>query len=386
LRRAVFGAGLTVAAGVTAVAVLAATAGGGAGPAASSNGKTGKTVTGLSARQILLTAAVSAARQPATGRYWRVEDVTGDINVAGPNDHPYTIEQRWAPMATWDARSPRERTWTFPATGYRSVLPTAGAAAPWRADGSHRLPSQGGRQQAWWQTGGAVGYLDNGNLTFTQFQRLPSSPAKLAAVVRTAAEQQVRASAVKSERVSPGPELASDMFNSYDQLLKLDPITPQVRAGVFTDLARLPGVRSIGQVTDPLGRTGYGIALAPGQQTQNGQETDEQVLVIAPGSGLLLADEMVVVARPHGRPAPASGAVPGLKSCPPAYRINKGPGYACLQQVSGQTMLVIPGPVADLAVGQVESYDAVISAGWTDVSPQLPPRDQQFSVTKDGKG
>jgi hypothetical protein len=76
-------------------------------------------------------------------------------------------------------------------------------------------------------------------------------------------------------------------------------------------------VRSIGQVTDPLGRTGYGIALAPGQQVQNGQETDEQVLVIAPGSGLLLADEMVVVAWPHGRPAPANGAVPGLKSCLP---------------------------------------------------------------------
>jgi hypothetical protein len=48
-------------------------------------------------------------------------------------------------------------------------------------------------------------------------------------------------------------------------------------------------------------------------------------------------------------------------------------------------MLVIPGPVADLAVGQVESYDAVISAGWTD-APPASPRDQQFSVAKDGKG
>ena len=85
------------------------------------------------------------------------------------------------------------------------------------------------------------------------------------------------------------------MFGVYDQLLKLDPITPQVRAAVFTDLARLPGVRSIGQVTDPLGRTGYGIALGPGpagqEATRDGVSecglrpcaTNRSILV-APGS------------------------------------------------------------------------------------------------------
>jgi len=44
------------------------------------------------------------------------------------------------------------------------------------------------------------------------------------------------------------------------------------------------------------------------------------------------------------------------------------------------------GPRLALAPGQVEGFDAVVSAGWTNASPRLPPLLQQFSVVADGKG
>jgi hypothetical protein len=410
LRPAVAGAGVALASGVTAVAVLAATGGLAAGGPAATGGPAGSgpghaaapaPAPAPSAREILLTAAAGAARQPATGRYWRVALVSGSVIAAGPNAHPYAVEQRWSPEVTWDARSPHERTWTFPAKGYRSAPATAGAAAAWRSGGSARLPSSRGAQQAWWQTGGAVGYLGNGNLTSAQFRRLPSRPGALAAVVRTAAEQQVSPSTppgAKSWREARLPSLREDMFGVYTQLLKLDPIAPAVRAAVFRDLAGLPGVRSIGKVTDPLGRAGYGIEQAQG----GGAQPTEEVLVIAPGSGLLLADEFDTGHPSPPVPLAPSGALPGLARCPKgtATALYK-PGHQFCKLSAAQArqlpasdgadpekgnVLVGTGPIVQLAPGQVQSYDAIVSAGWTNASPALPPHSQRFSVTRDGKG
>jgi hypothetical protein len=195
-------------------------------------------------------------------------------------------------------------------------------------------------------------------------------------------------------------QLAQAMFGVYDQLLKLDPISPAVRAAVFRDLARLPGVRSIGKVVDPLGRTGYGIAQggAPG--------SSEEVLVIAPGTGLLLSDEYVTVSSAHQAPLPSSGALPGLARCPKGVQTVKhmarqGGGHVVCMMTAAQAkhlpagdgtvvnngqVLVGTGPVLQLAPGQLQYYDAIVSAGWTNTSPPLPPRAQQFSVAKDGKG
>jgi hypothetical protein len=400
--RAALATGLTLAAAGAAAAVFVAGSGPGAAPAPiSRTPKTGSTpsVT-LTAQQILFTAAVSAAQQPAQGRYWKVTDISGSVMAAGPNAHPYAVEQTWSPSVTWDARSPRQRSWTMPASGFTTTPVSAGAAAAWRAGGSPKLPSRHGRQQGWWQTGGTDGYLGNGNLTSAQFQRLPASPARLSAVVKKAAEQQIEPSPnVKAVYWSTaGKEsLAETMFGVYDQLLKLDPITPAVRAAVFRDLARLPGVHSIGKVTDPLGRTGYGIAQSQGP-ADNGAEQTEEVLVIAPGSGLLLADEFVVTSTSYS--APSSGAAPGLGTCPKGTALPKINHPMCKLSAaqakqlpaseglySGHGFLLVgPGPMVELASGQVESFDAIVGARWTNASPALPSPSQRFSVVKDSKG
>jgi hypothetical protein len=323
-----------------------------------------------SARAVLLTAATNAARVPVTGRYWRVVMSSGSVQAAGPNARPFAVMRRWFPSANWDSRSAARQSWTLVPGSWTSRPASAGAAAAWRADGSPPLPRHHGRQQAWWQTGGAVGYLGNGNLTFAQFRALPSAPRRLAAVVRRAARAQ-------------NPHgVREEMFGVYDQLLKWDPISPQVRAAVFRDLAALPGVRSAGRVTDPLGRVGYGIEM-PG----TGSGAERQVLVIAPGTGSLLADEYFTTTAP--RQVPASGARPGLTSCPGGKRpvrqnicgtkMITRHGKKYLEMIALGPRLVLPG-------GSLESYDAVIQAGWTSARPRLPAPSLRFSTATDSRG
>jgi hypothetical protein len=243
------------------------------------------------------------------------------------------------------SRSAARLSWTLPSASWTTRPASAGAAAAWRAEGSPPRPHHHGRQQAWWQSG-AVGYLGNGNLTFAQFRALPSAPARLAAVVRRAARAQGR-SGVRTE-----------MFDIYDQLLKRDPITPQVRAAVFRDLAALPGVRSGGWVTDPLGRAGYGIEM--------------------PGKGTGAEGQV-----------PASGARPGLTSCPhgnkPVRRNVCGTRVITRHGKKYLEMIAL-GPQLILPRGSLESYDAVVRVGWTSAKPRLPAPSQRFSTVADGRG
>ena len=323
-----------------------------------------------SARAVLLTAAVHAARVPVTGRYWRIVLRSGNVHAAGPNAHPYAVLRRWSPAGYWDSRSAARASWTLPSAGWTTRPASAGAVAAWRAAGSRPLPAHRGRQQAWWQAGGAVGYLGNGNLTFAQFRSLPSAPGRLAAVVRRAARAQNKAS------------VPADMFGIYDQLLKWDPIAPRVRAAVFRDLAALPGVRSAGRVTDPLGRAGYGIEM-PG----TGPSTEREILVIAPATGSLLADEFLTITAP--RRLAAGGARPGPTSCPRGTRlVMRGVCRSGVITRHGQKVIdeIQLGPQLALPRGSLVSYDAVVRAGWTSAQPRLPALSQRFSVATDGRG
>lgn len=335
----------------------------------------------LTAREVLMRAATGAAAASGAGRYWRVEVISGGLAAAGPNKRPYAVSQRFSPMVSWDARSPGRRSWTLPSTRSASAPFSAGAAAAWRADGSPPLPRYSSTRQAWWQTGGAVGYFGNANLTFRQFQALPSDTAGLAAAMRRE---------IRAEQVPGGEQTDERMFDICTQLLKLDPITPAVRAAVFRVLATIPGVSLTGKVTDPLGRTGFGITLTAGSGAEPPGAVEE-TLVIAPRTGSVLADESVAAALPDGvTKAPASGAVPGrapkcLAVKPTASKrvficVTSHGSEAYIREGKGfQPQLAVP-------VGTVVSYDAVVAAGWTNAAPELPPVADQFSVATQGKG
>jgi hypothetical protein len=353
----------------------------------------------LTARQVLLRAAATAAAATGTGTYWQVEEVTGSLLGDGSAARVYAVDQRSTPVTSWDASSADRRTWTLPATGDTTTALPGGATQSWQAAGSPKLPSSTGQQQAFWQVGGQVANLGNEPMTFAQLRALPSDSAALATRIRKEIRQE-----------DAEEHLTQDMtirtFQICAQLLKA-PLPAQVRAAVFRVLAALPGVRSTGTMTDPLGRSGYGIALGGGTASGGGfaalNDTVEEVLVISPASGLLVDDELVQTQLPAGVQPASSGAVPGFASCRAILAAAAVKGTTCVP--SGvkpalgtgtvmavtlpdgeQTMVQLGQPLLAVPDGTVVTYDAVVSAGWTDAAPPLPPASEQFNAANHGVG
>jgi hypothetical protein len=345
---------------------------------------------------VLLRAAATAASATGTGTYWRVEEVTGSLLGYGSAAQAYAVDQRSAPVTSWDASSSAQRSWTFPATGDTTTALPGGATKSWQAAGSPKLPSSTGQQQAFWQVGGQVANLGNEPMTFTQLQALPSETAALTWRIRQEIRQEDAAEHVNQD-------LTMRTFQICAQLLKA-PLPAQVRAAVFRVLAALPGVRSSGTMTDPLGHSGYGIVLggAPGTPSPL-NDTVEEVLVISPAAGLLVDDELVQTQLPAGvRPA-SSAAVPGFASCQAIIAALAAKGTSCVpsgvQPAVGtgtvmavtlpdgeQTMVQLGQPLLAVPDGTVVNYDAVVSAGWTDAPPPLPPASEQFNAITHGVG
>ncbi|GAA3241958.1 hypothetical protein GCM10020216_068250 [Nonomuraea helvata] len=91
------------------------------------------------------------------------------------------------------------------------------------------------------------------------------------------------------------------------------PVSPQVRAASYRILADLPGVRSLGELTDPLGRKGQAFT-----RTGEGSEgVATSRIVIDPVSGLPLAKEEYEGADGHRTSYIAVRAI-GPTDAPPA--------------------------------------------------------------------
>jgi hypothetical protein len=358
--RTKLGLGLAVTAGAAAVAVLVATAGNAAPPSATRHGasSTGHPASpgggqpALSPAAVLLLAAANAAKAPSTGRYWHVIMTSRGIDpvakggVIGPPEPTgslYAIDVRGRSQ-TWDALSPRDRSWLI-SQDLGAHPASAADEKAWRRDGAptswrlglpnpvtHRpfvismRPSPA--QATSHDTNGMVGNIGKYRMTIGQLRALPANPAQLKSVI---AEHVFRSQPV-APKVAPTDD--EQIFQLATQLLYA-PLTSQVRAALFHVLASLSaGVRAVGRIHDPLGRVGYGFAVptvgldAPGQ---------EDLVVIDPTSGSLLAEEFVVT---EGGQDTTAGA-----------------GYTW-------------------KAGQVISYTAVQHAGWTDATPTLPANQQ----------
>ncbi|GAB3963627.1 hypothetical protein GCM10029978_022130 [Actinoallomurus acanthiterrae] len=107
---------------------------------------------------------------------------------------------------------------------------------------------------------------------------------------------------------------------------KVTTCTPKVRAATYRMLAGLPAVRSLGHLTDPLGRPGVGVAMT---EVRSNGYTLERQLIIDPRTGLLLADQQIVIR-------------PGERWLKPGWRVT---------------------------------YSARQDAGWTNTEPVLPKTD-----------
>ncbi|HEY2312252.1 MAG TPA: sigma factor-like helix-turn-helix DNA-binding protein [Streptosporangiaceae bacterium] len=103
------------------------------------------------------------------------------------------------------------------------------------------------------------------NLTWDQMYALPTDPAKLEPVLRSAIE-------------SAGPNATAELHSVVADLLPESPASPALREALYEVVANIPGVKLLGHYKDALGRTGTAV------------ERDGETLVIDPNTGQLLAD------------------------------------------------------------------------------------------------
>jgi hypothetical protein len=379
-------------AGATAAAVVLAVPGGSQRPApgaAHDSGAHAKNAQLTTARQVLLTAAAHVASTPTTGRYWRVQEISG-INVpGGTKAHPYDISLANS-YDQWNPRSAGQKEWDIARQlGARPATPADAAA--WRVAGSpsawhsgqhstwhHFLVAHGpypfhwaldvttdaSAQAAGWQVGdGTVGYVEGDlpGLKAAQFRQMPTSPAAVAAVLR-----HYYANLHFCIQQPSSCSTEDQIVWSEAVALLGDPVSAQVRSATFRVMASLRGVRLLGPMTDPLGRRGYGLAIGPDRVADGGWKP-VQAVVIDPRTGSLLATEDIGPIPRSLRCAagiPAEGAV---RRGTPVFRLRIPLGKATIATCAG------PSFEGRSYQGQVDDYVALVSAGWTNASPVLPP-------------
>lgn len=339
------------------------------------------------ARQVLLTAAAHVTSAPATGRYWRVRVVTGLTFPGGTKAHPYDISldisyDQWNPM------SAGEKYWlisqelgTVPATSADATAwRAAGSPTTWRSGQSGDLTESSPwtrplyattaaspASATWTVSDGTVGYVegDLAGLKAAQFRHMPTSPGGVAAVLR----HYYIATGCARHPSSCSPE---DQFTWTDALFLLqDPVSARVRSATLKVMASLPGVRLLGPVTDPLGRSGY--ALATDSLLPGGTAFYHPVhaVIIDPRTGSLLATEDIAPVPRNVQCRSLTAADDPAGRGKPVVKLRIGHGK--------QVTLACVGPSYEgrSYQGQVDEFTVLVSAGWTNASPVLPSSTQQ---------
>ncbi|HEX4091435.1 MAG TPA: hypothetical protein VHZ33_22205 [Trebonia sp.] len=281
-------------------------------------------------RAVLLTAArqVAKATQPAAERYWVTSAVAGNFELAGPVADPYLLLDE-SQVQNWAARSPKDGSPDF-AKQLGAAPVSAADRAAWQRDGSPTewkyvgqsdgiADAQGdtsGLMLSLSMAGDPMTSLDAGygsqqfpvgakTLTLAQLQALPADPATLKKLILAGG-------------VAPGETPSAFLLDGVIAPILEMPVTPAVRAALYEMLASMPGIQSLGEVTDPAGRQGEAVAYTAkyadcGQATTraaNGYATGgpvfsscttQEILIIDPATGLPLAEELRYAGLPPGQ-------------------------------------------------------------------------------------
>lgn len=253
---------------------------------------------------MLLTMAESVQNQATSGNYWQYQTQTQNLSLIRPSDTstlPYvvaeTAQNDWSIGVKPGEQSlmvsnlnDRRGPWTAEDT-HRWMM--AGSPVTVLADdgvGTRSLDSLvvkiGGGQPVVNRTnyGGKIAAVGPDNVNYDYLHSLPSDQARLA---------QMFADLYGKVRGTGPNDQANWMFNQVSGLITL-PVSSGVRAAAYRVLADLPGIRSLGTVTDPLGRTGVAVALPPLMIGDLGQE--QQQLVVDPATNTILSQQTVLVA------------------------------------------------------------------------------------------
>jgi hypothetical protein len=300
------------------------------------------------AKQMVLAAAHQAERQPL-GRYltthsrhcfaqpvkaesgtyfvqpcnetwqWRARDRAADSAI-WTRDLP-TMPQTPADRRLWErAGSPT----TFDYHQDPKALPDLykTTATPWKEDPSDRNEDP------------ATFPLGSKNYTARELQELPTDPESLRAILlpepkpfppsvpdsELSEEQRQKVRLREKLRAQSGKRAPGRMqpTGPGQDIVKVEsavaglPLPPKVWAGIIRMLAQTPGVRAVGRVTDPVGRSGVALeGIRTGSQTGSAMER----LIFEPATGRLLASTSTVVTTGKAEPEYGPGRLEG-------YRLN----------------------------------------------------------------
>ncbi|MFJ8581529.1 CU044_5270 family protein [Micromonospora sp. NPDC093277] len=290
------------------------------------------------ARDVLLVAAERSAADPTTGgRYWVTDQEHGNVREVGPANRRYQIVERQG-LRAWDALSPSARGVGF-FRDLGAVPFTAADRAAWQADGAPTqwvepapkgipdakpiiIRGTPGPETAEWgaarpmppdaKNGHAPHFLAGGPISQAELAAVPTEPAALKAWLRN----RLKASEVQKATND------SLCWSAQDLVFDL-PVSPQVRAAAYRMLADLPGVTSLGEVTDQRGRAGVAVGFA---RKGDGGHWSQARLIIDPRTGQALATESWDLGS--GRTPNATGTLQSYALLVSAHFTNDDPPAA----------------------------------------------------------
>lgn len=209
--------------------------------------------------RVLRAAAAVAATQPAEsppgpGQYFYTRSREAYLTSVGFNPrcqtHRCDREHPWEATREWSALAPRIRqTWIAAHGAGRarvvSAKPeflTAGQRRAWKAAGSPRLGA-----------GGVEDFALTGQ-PFLDTSDLPTRPRALRKLIEA-----------RKIPLVDGPPGEAETFTLIGDMLRNTYLPPAFRAALYRVVAELPEVELLGQVKDPVGRTGIGVAFTKGR-------------------------------------------------------------------------------------------------------------------------
>ncbi|MGW3661206.1 CU044_5270 family protein [Streptomyces sp. NPDC005151] len=242
-----------------------------------------------SGSQILLAAASHVEQQPAgSGTYWYVEEHLGSLHkFPGKN---YTVAAR-TEQRYWTAAAENKQWSQLLDLGARPA--TKADEAAWKADGS---------PTSWNLKGETFTYAGKGEIQhdapggIADVVTMGDLPLRLLATLPTD-EQALRKrlfALVDKDYNAPEEILDRIVVDTAVRLATTLPSTPALRAAAYRLLAAEPGVRSLGDVKDHTGRTGYAVALP------SPHEPAELRLIFDKSTGMPLGTETVATRSGDG--------------------------------------------------------------------------------------
>ncbi len=229
--------------------------------------------------QVLRAAASVAATQPTEpppgpGQYFYTRSREAYLTTVGFNPrcakHPCDREHPWEATREWSALVPRIRqTWIAAnGAGRARVVPakpeflTPGQREAWIAAGTPHLGS--GQVEDFALTGQP--FLDTSDL--------PTQPKPLRKLIEA-----------RKIPLVDGPPGEAETFTLVGDMLRNTYLPPAFRATLYRVVAELPNVELRGEVKDPVGRTGIGVAFTKGSVTHE--------LIFDPKTSALLGEREV---------------------------------------------------------------------------------------------